>query len=62
MRTLEDIRKVNMRKCSPFSKMDNVPVELSEEQYKEGRKQYEEFVKPVSERVFARQLTEIIED
>jgi hypothetical protein len=57
MRSLEEIRKANRREFSPLSKVDNTPVKLTEEQYEEGRKQYEEFVKPISQRVFARQLT-----
>jgi hypothetical protein len=56
MRTLEEIRKSNRRKDSLLNKHVTPVVQLSQKQYEAGRKEYEEFVKPVSQRVLARQL------
>ena len=55
MRTLGEIRKNNRRECSLLNKPSN-PVQLTSEQYAAGRKEYENFVKPVTQRVFVRQL------
>jgi len=58
MRTLEEIRKSNRRKNSLLN-TSVTPVQLSKEQYDAGRKEYEEFVRPISQRVFARNLKEM---
>lgn len=55
MRTLEEIRRANKRDNSLINTAVT-PIDLTPEQYKLGRKEYESFVKPVSQRVFVRQL------
>jgi hypothetical protein len=55
MRTLEELRSSSRRNDSLLTKVVT-PVTLAPEQYSEGRKEYEEFVKPTSQVVFARQL------
>lgn len=56
MRTLEEIRKANRSKDSLLNKPVTPVDRLSPEEFAAGRKVYEEFVKPISRRVFARQL------
>lgn len=56
MRTLEDIRKTNRREDSLFNRPVTPVVQLTPEEFAAGRKEYEEFVKPISQRVFVRQL------
>jgi hypothetical protein len=57
MRTFAEIRKANEGENSIFAPVDMTPVQLSPEEFREARKQYEEFVKPVSRRVFERQVS-----
>lgn len=56
MRTLAEIRKENKRNKSLLNTHVTSVVQLSEKEYAAGRKEYEEFVKPVSQKVFTRQL------
>ncbi len=55
MRTLEEIKKANRSGDSLVYKTI-MSVQMTSEQYEAGRKEYEEFVKPTVQRVFARHL------
>lgn len=56
MCTLKEIRKANRIKNSLLTKSSTTVVQLTPKQYATGRKEYEEFVKPVSQKFLARQI------